>query len=141
MSTIDIAYNTAKLAHQGQLYDSKDYFEHHVLSVVSILMENNESDNVVVAGYLHDVVEDSGITLHDLSYNLNFNDEVVDAVDCLTRREYETYFDAIRRAKVNPIARIVKLADNQVNLGTSLLNNDKSRINRYFKARAILLGK
>ena len=66
------------------------------------------------AGYLHDVVEDSEVTVADI--RAKFGDDVADAVDAVTRREGEVYADFIARAGQHPVGRAVKLADLRDNL-------------------------
>ena len=68
----------------------------------------------------------------------------MDAVDALTHREDEDYFDAVRRARDNDLARIVKLADladnsDRTRLGT-VTEDDERRLRKYAEARAIILG-
>lgn len=73
-----------------------------------------------MAAVLHDVVEDSSVTLGDLRAE-GFPESVVDAVEALTKRQGESYEEFILRAAANAIARTVKPAD--------LLDNcDLSRI-------------
>jgi hypothetical protein len=74
------------------------------------------------AAVLHDVVEDSEITLRDAGYR----PEIVDAIDALTHRScdpYEQYIESIAR---NPVARRVKVVD----LAESLVNNRRSPLAR-----------
>ena len=59
---------------------------------------------------LHDVVERTDWTLERLR-NEGLPARVVAAVDALSRREGEDYFDFVRRAISNPLARPVKRAD------------------------------
>ncbi len=63
-----------------------------------------------MAAVLHDVVEDSDVTLDDLR-RLGYSEEVVEALDHLTRRADETYEQFIQRIKPHSLARRVKLAD------------------------------
>ena len=67
------------------------------------------------AGYLHDVVEDTDTSLDDLRH-LGFTEEVVEAVDALTKREGETHAERVLRAGRNTVAREVKIADMRDNL-------------------------
>jgi hypothetical protein len=64
--------------------------------------------------------------------------EVVEAVDCLTRREAESYEQFITRLKPNRIARRVKLADLEHNMDVRRLSriekNDADRLTRYIQA-------
>ncbi|MOA26016.1 Bifunctional (p)ppGpp synthase/hydrolase relA [compost metagenome] len=86
---------------------------------------------------LHDVVEDTAITLADLR-NEGFSEAVLVAVDSLTKREGETYQAFIERAARDPIARRVKLADLAENSDLSRISEpsekDLERIEKYRKA-------
>jgi (p)ppGpp synthase/HD superfamily hydrolase len=68
------------------------------------------ADDAIATAWLHDTVEDTWVSLAYLS-ETGFADEVVDAVDSLTRRDGETYADFVARASMNGIGRIVKAAD------------------------------
>jgi (p)ppGpp synthase/HD superfamily hydrolase len=83
-----------------------------------------------VVALLHDTVEDKKLTLAEVEKR--FGKIVAVAVDALSRRkdEGETYTDFILRAKQNPIARRVKIADIKDNL---LTTTDELR-GRYEKA-------
>ena len=63
-----------------------------------------------MAAVLHDVVEDTYLTLEDLRAE-GFPADVIEAVQALTKQSAETRLDAARRAARHPIARVVKLAD------------------------------
>lgn len=88
-------------------------------------------------GKLHDTVEDTDATLDDIEFNLfggsKYGKLVRDAVDALTKRPGENYFDALMRVKDNWLAKIVKRADLTHNL--SDLNEgslkDKYRLAKY----------
>ncbi len=58
----------------------------------------NERHLSKIAGMLHDVVEDSEWTLEQLTAE-GFSQEIVAAVDALTRREGEPYEESIRRGR------------------------------------------
>src|SRR5262249_51946718 len=69
-----------------------------------------ESEAAMIAAALHDAVEDSDWTLEQLRGE-GFSEEVLQAVDCLTRRDSETYEEFVARAQANAIARQVQIAD------------------------------
>jgi len=87
-----------------------------------------------MAAALHDVVEDTDISLEALREQ-GFPPEVVEAVDALTKREGETRMQAAKRACANPIARRVKMADVSDNLDTRRLEEvtpkDEKRLAEY----------
>ena len=97
-----LAYN----AHHGQLDKSEDIpYIHHPLH----LAEQMYDEISCAVALLHDVVEDTYVTLEDLSRE--FPPEVVEAVDLLTHKEGVDYFDYIRAIRTNHVATMVKLAD------------------------------
>jgi hypothetical protein len=90
---------------------------------------------------LHDAIEDTPLGADDLVRS-GYPAEVIDAIDCLTLRDTETYEDYIERVATNAIARRVKIAD----IAENLANNRRSpgapgnneRITRYESALARL---
>lgn len=74
------AFEFAHTAHKGACRKGSTIpYIVHPLDVVSILMKNNAPENVVIAGLLHDVVEDTKFTLSDVRDN--FGDEVATLVN------------------------------------------------------------
>ena len=136
----DLAYEIAKKAHEGQTRrDGITPYINHVYKVQDNVRARNYHrviflDETVAA--LHDTVEDTKLTLRDLR-DKGFSDTVVDAVDALTHREGETYEESILRAKANPIARKVKIADNLANLSDTPTNK---QILKYAKSLQVLLA-
>lgn len=102
LDAIAIAYS----AHLGQKDKAGNEYIEHVLSV-SKEVEKEEEKMVAL---LHDVVEDSDYSLEDLK-RYDFPDTVIEAVDCITKRESEKYKDYLERVKCNKLAREVKIKD------------------------------
>lgn len=95
---------------------------------------------------LHDVIEDTDMTIEDLEKE--FPKEVVDAVNVLTRdkNRYPNYLDYIKSIKSNPLALKVKLEDLKHNSTLERLDNitqsDIDRVNnKYVTALKILKEK
>ena len=106
MDIAELAYETAVNAHKGQVDKAGiDYIQHPVA-----VAEKVETPVEKAVAYLHDVVEDTDVTLDDLRQK-GFPEEVVTAVDCLTKRDGEPLPDYLLRVKGNALARTVKLAD------------------------------
>ena len=134
---MDIAYH----AHHGQLdYNGIPYIFHPIH-----LAEQMTDEISCCVALLHDVVEDTEVTLEDLRQE--FPAEVVDAVDLLTRRDGRDYFAYVRAIRANPVAAAVKLADIAHNadqtrcVGSGLAEDDlRYWQEKYRKAREILLG-
>ena len=106
MSTLEKARAIAAEAHAGVLDKGGSPYVLHPLRV----MLQMETPVGQIAAVLHDVVEDTAVTLQDLKA-AGFPSEVIEAVDALTKRDGERRLDAAARARANPIARAVKLAD------------------------------
>jgi hypothetical protein len=71
-----------------------------------------------------------------------FPDEVLSAVDCLTRREGESYQEFVERVRTNPVARQVKVADLEDNMNIRRMNRlgakELERLEKYHKAWLVL---
>ena len=119
MNLLGRAILIAQQAHEGQFDKSGVPYIEHVRHVSMCAGEYGIEAEIV--GWLHDVVEDTSVTLDDL--RLVFPVEIVDAVDAITRRYTEDTHDPepylgvfIPRIKANTLARIVKIEDLQHNL-------------------------
>ncbi len=113
---IDRALAIASIVHEGQIDKSGKPFILHILNVAM----QGTNDIEIVTGLLHDVVEDSyGVVTIDTLIENNFPQEVVVAVDHLTRRSTETYKEYLRRCVKDPLAARVKFYDLQHNLDPS----------------------
>jgi (p)ppGpp synthase/HD superfamily hydrolase len=108
---IDNAAWIAFSAHgaRRQMYDGKPYF-YHVEGVAEAFADE---DRKTVA-YLHDVVEDTDVTLEHLA--TLFPAHIVAGVDAMTHREGESYKEYLNRVAADPLAIHVKLADLRFNL-------------------------
>lgn len=106
MNQVEMALQLATKAHKGQ-YDKagKDYIEHP--KAVAAMLESQEEKTVA---YLHDVVEDTYVTLEDLK-KIGFSDKVISAIDAITKRDNEDYEEYIKRVSANDLAKKVKLCD------------------------------
>ena len=90
------AIELAARAHDGQTGRSGQPYILHPLRV----MINCEGETAKICAALHDVVENSDITFDDLRAE-GFNEEILTVIDCLTRRDGESYDDYIGRILVN----------------------------------------
>ena len=90
LSDIEKAYETARKAHEGQFRKSGEPYIIHPLCVAIILAELELDKESIIAGLLHDVVEDTVMTSEDVAKE--FGDEVallVDGVTKLTQLNYQ----------------------------------------------------
>jgi len=106
MSTIEMAIQIAIDAHKGQVDKAGEPYILHPLRVM--MNVSGEAEKIVAV--LHDVIEDSAVTLADLERS-GFSKEVCAAVGALTKAEQEDYDAYLQRVRQNPIAHRVKLAD------------------------------
>lgn len=100
---------TAKLwaerQHQGQVDKSGAPYINHPARVADRLDTPEEK----VVGWLHDTVEDTGLTLQEIEDQ--FGPETAAAVDAVSRREDESWEHYLQRVKLNQTARKVKISD------------------------------
>lgn len=131
------AMKIAYTAHHGQVDKGGLPYIFHPYH----LAEQMHDEISCCAALLHDVVEDTDVTMEDLAKE--FPEEVIDVLKLLTHRKGVPYFDYVRKIKENPIAVRIKLAD-------IAHNSDQSRCpglteeqlayfrSKYEKAKAIL---
>ena len=137
MSTLDRAIEIAIRAHAGQTDKGG---EPYILHPLRVMLRMGTSEQRIVA-VLHDVVEDSEITLEDLRLE-GFSAVVLDALQALIKQPGEDRLSAAKRAAQLPLARAVKLADNAENSDLSRIpsptQKDFDRMEEYRLVREIL---
>lgn len=136
------AMKLAYTAHEGQVDKCGQPYIFHPYH----LAEQMDDETSTCVALLHDVVEDTDVTLDDLARE--FPPEVVEGVRLMTHDPAVDYFDYVRAIKGHPVAQKVKLAD-------LAHNSDESRFagmdgvteellsrrrQQYARARDILLG-
>ncbi len=133
MSTIEKAIEIAAKAHAGtQDKSGVPYILHPIRVMLGV-----EGEAAQIVAVLHDVVEDTPLTLDDIRSE-GFNVEVVEALSLVTHEPDQSYAEYVIACKPNPIARQVKLSDLRDNstLARMLLRPhnidwDTARIQRY----------
>lgn len=116
MNDLERAVHIAVEAHEGQTDKAGATYIRHPLR----LMEQMDTERARIVALLHDVVEDAEYTLEDIEEE--FDSNIREAVDALTKREGESYMEFIERADENPVARRVKIADLEDNLDLTRLD-------------------
>ena len=105
------------------------------------LAECMDDEISTVCALLHDVAEDTDITLEDLS-QMGFPEEVVSVLRLLTHEDDVPYFDYVSKISEHPTARRVKLADLRHNSDATRLDAvdeaAKERMKKYAKAIEML---
>lgn len=108
ISHLERAEMVAKWAHRGQTDMANKPYEDHCQRVVDNLVRAGVTDQVTLAvAWLHDVVEDTRITIQDL-YDLGFSEAIVKGVDAMTQRPHEELTYYWERVKGNWDAWVVK---------------------------------
>lgn len=139
MSTLERAIEIAAAAHTGQTDKASQPYILHPLRVMLRVSTEHER----MAAVLHDVVEDTQVTLNQLKEE-GFPPSVLVAIDALTKRPGESRLEAAARAALDPIAHAVKLADNAETMDLSRIahptEKDFARMKEYEQVRTFLLG-
>ncbi len=139
---INHAVEVAKKAHAGQFRKTGEPYIVHPLAVKKILEEWGMDEDTIIAGILHDTVEDTDLTLEDIKKE--FGESVAFLVDGVTKlstarngmRDIDTYLPATKDNFLRLMIAlgddirvlIIKLADRLHNLRTlSALPPDKQK--------------
>jgi len=127
-----IAYD----AHHGQVDKTGLPYIYHPIH----LAESMPDENSIITALLHDVIEDTGITVQDLAQE-GFNEDILTALTLLTHNPAEEYMDYISRLSTCPLARRIKLADLHHNSDATRLDSVDEKMARRLKKydRAIRL--
>lgn len=124
-------------AHKNQTDKSGMPYVYHPFH----LAEQMDDEYSTCVALLHDVVEDTDITLDELSKE--FPKEVTDSIAMMTHDDNVPYLDYVAKIMQNPIAAKVKLADLKHNSDLSRLDvvddNVLKRVEKYKKAIEILI--
>jgi len=100
------ALELATKAHEGQKdMSGEDYILHPITVSEYCITEKGK-----IAALLHDVVEDTEVTLDDLR-SAGFGEDIVTAVDCISKRKGEELQSYLSRVASDGIATEVKFAD------------------------------
>lgn len=136
LHAIHIAIN----AHGKQLDSNGQPYIGHCFRVMSAGQTLEEK----IVGVLHDVLEDTELTVANLIIE-GFSEEVVDAVHTLTKLENEDYNHYLKRVKRNDLAVRVKLNDLTDNMDLrrleTLTDEDVIRMRKYLDAYNQLTNK
>lgn len=133
-SMVNRAREIAFAAHSGQVDKAGEPYYLHPFAVADMV----DGREAKAAAYLHDVVEDSEITL-DWLRQQGFPPSVIEAVDAITKRDGEDYHAYLARVKKCELALKVKLADISHNSDETRPGTTSQRLEKYRAARDILL--
>lgn len=140
MKPLERAIEIAVSAHAGQIDKAGTPYILHPLRI----MLRMDGEIGMMAAVLHDVVEDGPGWTFDRLRQEGIPGEVVEAVEHVTKRpvEVDDYQRFILRCALNPVARLVKLADLEDNMDLTRIRNptssDFARIEKYRLAHDLL---
>ncbi len=133
---VALARSVAYKAHTGQVDKAgKPYMEH-----LEFVAAHVDTEDEKCVAYLHDTLEDTDYPPEEIREL--FGDVIFQAVQTMTHRKGEDYFDYVRRVSKNPIARNVKKADLTNNMMLERLpvvtEKDLKRVEKYKRAYKML---
>lgn len=131
MITIEEALRIAIDAHDGQTdLDGKPVILHPL--TVGLAGKNRQE---MIAGFLHDVVEDTDVTFNDL-LEQGVDEDIVDALRLLTHDKGTDYYDYVQHIidSGNPIALAVKKNDLTHNLQRGRAGGHLKQVQKHEKA-------
>lgn len=132
---LDKAIKIASVSFEGK-YDKggKPYILHclHVMDAVKHLGER-----YMIVGVLHDLIEDTEWTA-EMLWKEGFDSITVNAIDHMTHKRGDDYFEYIRKVAMDPISKEIKKADLKHNSDITrmkgLRKKDFDRLEKYHKA-------
>lgn len=134
MASLGKALEIAARAHEGQRDKEGLPYIQHPLRV----MGRVSGEDAQIVAILHDVVEDTAVTIDDLRA-AGFSDGILTAVQLVTHERSVPYADYVVACKANATARAVKLGDladncrlDRMILRPARVQHDFARIHRYF---------
>lgn len=135
---LEKAIEIAVEAHRGQIDKAgKEYILHPMR-----VMLRGRNDTEMIIGILHDVVEDTPITIDMLRLE-GFSEDILAALECVTKRRGESYGTFIDRVLTNPLATQVKLYDMEDNMNRDRIPyptpKDEARFRKYEKYHKVIL--
>lgn len=135
---LEKAIEIAVEAHRGQIDKAgKEYILHPMR-----VMLRGRNDTEMIVGILHDVIEDTPITIDMLRLE-GFSEDILTAIECVTKRRGESYGTFIDRVLTNPLATQVKLYDMEDNMNRDRIPyptpKDEARFRKYEKYHKVIL--
>lgn len=142
MATLEKAIEIAARSHAGTR-DKQQQGNPYILHPLRVMM-GVEGEETRIVAVLHDVVEDTHITLDDIRAE-EFSENIVEALGLVTHEDDQSYLEYVIGCRKNEIARQVKLSDLQDNSNPSRLllrpekfTDDIARMQRYLLSSRFL---
>jgi (p)ppGpp synthase/HD superfamily hydrolase len=131
---LDDLRKLAEKAHSGQYRrDGKTPYIEHIYAVENRVKHLGNKYRAVALA--HDLFEDTKVSAYDL-LTAGIEEDIVAAVQILTKHPSRSYFEYLKLVKVNELAKRVKIADMLSNLADSPTDN---QIKKYAKGLDFLV--
>ena len=128
--SLQLALEFAKAKHKGQKRIGGDDYITHPMAVLEIIKNQGFDETYQIAALFHDLLEDTDATEEEiLEYG---NQEILEAVNVLTKKKGYDMTEYVSAIKQNPIAFAVKAADRLHNLQCAIITDEE------FKRKYIL---
>ena len=125
-------------AHKDQVDKSGIPYVYHPFHLAEQMID----ENTTIVALLHDVAEDTDVTVDDIR-KMGFSEEICEALSLMTHDKNVPYMEYVKKLKSNPIAKVVKLADLKHNSDLTRLGavDEKAlkRVEKYKRAMEELL--
>lgn len=132
----------ASSAHKDQLDKAGAPYILHPLRCMMEILSTTGDYEMAAAMVMHDVVEDTNVSIQNMRELNLFNSRIIQLVNYLTRKEGESYTEFIRRCSTNVDASRLKMADLNDNKNLDRLSEitekDIARWEKYSKAYILL---
>jgi len=146
--TINRAYKLAAYAHRNQKRKSGDDYMTHPVSIMNYLRSINVEKDILIASLLHDVIEDSAVTIKDI-HDL-FNGEIASIVYFLSKDKLSCFKDKDQRRLVyfhklevgfcfNYKIYLIKLTDRLHNISTLSSLSTQKRIDTMKETMTVMI--
>ena len=133
---LNSALNIATEMHRGQFRrDGVTPYINHPMDVARRVKQRGGDERAQAVAALHDILEDTEFTLHDL-IQAGFDTDIINAVLALSKLNDIDYKEYLNLVKQNDLSRVVKIADMLSNLADNPTNR---QIKKYAKGLAFLM--
>ena len=128
--SLQLALEFAKAKHKGQKRIGGDDYITHLIAVCEIIKSQGFDKNYQITALFHDLLEDTDASEEEILKC--GNQEILEAVNLLTKKKGYDMAEYVGSIKQNPIAFAVKAADRLHNLQCAIITDEE------FKRKYIL---
>lgn len=142
LANLSNAIALAAKAHEGVFDKGGAPYIMHPITVMNRLLEKTTDEYTLMVAVLHDVIEDTFVTM-DMLRESNYPEAVIYDLELMTKRKGETYDDYIRRIGTSYRATLVKLEDighnSDIRRLKGITEKDQERMAKYHRSYLYLI--